>query len=468
MVFSSIPFLFFFLPIFFLLYFIVPTKWKNYVLLIFSLLFYAWGEPIYVLLMIFSCFINYLFALKIEANEKNEKRRKTYFILSLVINLALLGFFKYVDFFIENINTLLRLDIPLLELGLPIGISFFTFQAMSYTIDVYRKDVKTEKNFFLFTTYVSMFPQLIAGPIVRYETVNEEIHDRKTSFSNFSSGLCRFMRGLFKKVLLANTIGYLFNIISTSSLTSISLMTSWLGILAFALQIYFDFSGYSDMAIGLGLMMGFHYLENFNYPYIAKSITDFWRRWHISLSTWFKDYVYIPLGGNRVSKIKHIRNIMIVWMLTGFWHGSAWNFILWGLYFGILLLLEKYVLSKYLNKLPHWLQHIYSLFFIAISWLLFAFDDMNTLGHYAKIMFGFSGQAWIDKNFIFYIFNYGLLLLIGILLSTPVIENMKKHIKKKHNGIASAMTILVYLILFLITISYLVSDTYNPFLYFRF
>ena len=374
MIFSSIPFLFFFFPLFILLYFTLPFKYKNHILLLFSLIFYAWGEPIYILLMIFSSIVDFINGKNIEKYKDDNKKKKIYLIISIIINISLLGFFKYADFFIKVINNILNLDIPLLKLGLPIGISFFTFQTMSYSIDVYRGDVKAEKDFLTFMTYVCMFPQLIAGPIVRYETVSSELHKRDINFKKFADGFTRFLRGLFKKVLIANNIGLLFTLITSSEVNELSIMTEVLAIVSYAFQIYFDFSGYSDMAIGMGNMCGFTFLENFNYPYISKSITEFWRRWHISLSSWFKDYVYIPLGGSRVNILKNIRNILIVWILTGFWHGASWNFIFWGLYYGILLLLEKFVLKKYIDKLPDFVKHIYTIVLLFIGWMIFALD----------------------------------------------------------------------------------------------
>lgn len=465
MVFSSIPFLFFFFPLFLILYYIVPFKIKNYILLIFSLVFYAWGEPVYIFLMIFSSFINYLAGLLIDKFD-NKKKRKLILVISIIINILILGFFKYADFFIEIVNGMIGINIDKLELGLPIGISFFTFQAMSYVMDVYRKEVVHEKNFFIFMTYISMFPQLIAGPIVRYETVSKELYDREINLNNFSLGLKRFMLGLFKKVLIANNVGYLFSVIS--GMDNLSVLLAWLGIIAFTIQIYFDFSGYSDMAIGMGRMLGFNYLENFNYPYIAKSITDFWRRWHISLSTFFRDYVYIPLGGSRVGKYKHIRNIMIVWMLTGLWHGASFNFILWGLYYGILLILEKKVFNKWLDKLPNVFRHIYALFFIMIGWLIFAFDDMSKLLEYGKTMFFMNGD-FINQDFIYYFRNYFIILIIASIFSTPIYKRISDYINKSKDSLFRSIIIMViYILLFIITIAYLVSDTYNPFLYFRF
>ena len=463
MIFSSIPFLFFFFPLFILLYFTLPFKYKNHILLLFSLIFYAWGEPIYILLMIFSSIVDFINGKNIEKHKDDNKKKKIYLIISIIINISLLGFFKYADFFIKVINNILNLDIPLLNLGLPIGISFFTFQTMSYSIDVYRGDVKAEKDFLTFMTYVCMFPQLIAGPIVRYETVSSELHKRDINFKKFADGFTRFLRGLFKKVLIANNIGLLFTLITSSEVNDISIMTGVLAIVSYAFQIYFDFSGYSDMAIGMGNMCGFTFLENFNYPYISKSITEFWRRWHISLSSWFKDYVYIPLGGSRVNILKNIRNILIVWILTGFWHGASWNFIFWGLYYGILLLLEKFVLKKYIDKLPDFVKHIYTIVLVFIGWMIFAFDDSKYLFEFIKAL---TSNKFVDSAFLYYFKNYFLILVIATLFSLPVYPKVKE--KMNNTLFTSLLSISIYVILFIITLSYLVSDTYNPFLYFRF
>ena len=463
MVFSSIPFIFFFLPIFLIIYYLVPFKIKNIILLIFSLIFYAWGEPVYIILMIFSSVVDYTNGMLLNKT-KNKTKRKIILWESIIINLGLLGIFKYSDFLITNINNLFNLDISLLNLPLPIGISFFTFQTMSYTIDVYRKKVKPEKNFLNFMTYVSMFPQLIAGPIVRYETISEELQTREISLNNFSSGMIRFLDGLFKKVLIANTVGALYLEISTNY-TMYSALTLLIGLIAFAIQIYFDFSGYSDMAIGIGKMLGFNYLENFNYPYISKSITEFWHRWHISLSSFFKDYVYIPLGGSRTTTTKHIRNILIVWFLTGLWHGASWNFILWGLYFGIILLIEKFVLKNLLAKLPNIFRHIYSLILILLGWLLFAFEDFATLINYTKRLFGFNNNI-LGNDFYFFISNFVIILIISFIFATPFGKHIKEFMMKKKG--LNIILGLSYIGLFIITIALLVSDTYNPFLYFRF
>lgn len=463
MIFSSIPFLFFFFPLFILLYFTLPFKYKNYILLLFSLIFYAWGEPIYILLMIFSSIVDFINGKNIEKYKDDNKKKKIFLIISIIINISLLGFFKYADFFIKVINNILNLDIPLLNLGLPIGISFFTFQTMSYSIDVYRGDVKAEKDFLTFMTYVCMFPQLIAGPIVRYETVSNELHKRDINFKKFADGFTRFLRGLFKKVLIANNIGLLFTLITSSEVNELSIMTGILAIASYAFQIYFDFSGYSDMAIGMGNMCGFTFLENFNYPYISKSITEFWRRWHISLSSWFKDYVYIPLGGSRVNILKNIRNILVVWILTGFWHGASWNFIFWGLYYGILLLLEKFVLKKYIDKLPDFVKHIYTIILVFIGWMIFAFDDSKYLFEFIKAL---TSNKFVDSAFLYYFKNYFLILVIATVFSLPVYPKVKE--KMNNTIFTSLLSISIYVILFIITLSYLVSDTYNPFLYFRF
>ena len=407
--------------------------------------------------MVFSSIVDYTNGRMIE---KYPNKKKIFMILSVIINLSLLGFFKYSNFLITNINNLLNLNIKLLNFSLPIGISFYTFQTMSYSIDVYRGTVKVEKNFLNFMAYVSMFPQLIAGPIVRYEDVSNELSKRTINWEGFKEGLVRFLQGLFKKVLIANNVGFLFTTISNMRYSDISILTSWLAILSFTLQIYFDFSGYSDMAIGMGKMLGFNYLENFNYPFISKSITEFWRRWHMSLSTWFNDYVYIPLGGNK----KHqFRNILVVWSLTGLWHGASWNFIIWGLYFGVLLVIEKYLLKKYLDKLPNIFRHLITIFLVLISFYIFAFDNTQLLISFGKILFGFSGNKFIDSNFIFYFTNYLIIIIIACLFSTPIYQKIKERVKN-----FGLIISIIYIILFILTIAYLVSDTYNPFLYFRF
>ena len=409
------------------------------------------------MLLIFSSIVDYINGRLINRYHDNKSKKKIFLITSIVINLSLLGIFKYSNFIVDNIN-LLGFNIHIPKIALPLGISFFTFQTMSYSIDVYLGNVKAEKNFLNFMTYVAMFPQLIAGPIVRYQDINVELKKRTINFNGFCEGLFKFLTGLFKKVLISNNVGYLFSLISSSS--SISLLSAWLGIICFSLQIYFDFSGYSDMAIGLGKMLGFNYPQNFNYPYISKTITEFWRRWHMSLSTWFRDYVYIALGGSRCSKIVNIRNILIVWLLTGFWHGASWNYIIWGLYFGIILIIEKMFLKKLLSKCPNFVQHIYAIILIIIGWLIFAFEDVNLLRFYTGKMF-FNSMI-IDNSFIFYFKNYFIFIILGIIFSTPIVN------KIKINKITKIIVGIIYLLLFIISISLLVSDSYNPFLYFRF
>ncbi len=450
----------------------MPKRWKNYILLLFSLVFYACGEPVYILLMIFASAVDYGNGLLMTKFGDTKKKRKIFLLFSVFINLSMLGFFKYADFFIETINQIGNLSIKPLGLGLPIGISFFTFQTMSYSIDLYKKEVEVEKNYFTYLTYVSMFPQLIAGPIVRFSTVREELHHREITRDGFSDGLLRFMQGLFKKVLIANNMGALWENIRGLSYGTISVTTAWLGAISFTLQLYFDFSAYSDMAIGMGKMLGFRYLENFNYPLIAKSVTDFWRRWHISLSTWFRDYIYIPLGGNRVGIGKHLRNIAVVWFLTGLWHGAAWNFILWGVYYGILLTLEKYVWGKKLAKLPAFFQHIYAIWIVVFGFTIFVFDDMGKLGEYLTFLFGIAKNPIFGTEILYYLMNYGVLLIVAVLLSAPIYPWLQKKIEqiqtKRKKDVIKAICAVCYIALFLLTTAYLVGDTYNPFLYFRF
>ena len=468
MVFSSILFLFYYLPIVLTIYFISPRKYRNLVLFLSSLFFYAWGEPRYIWIMLFSTVVDYTCGKRIHFYKTGDQinKAKLWLSLSLFANLGLLGFFKYSDFLIQNVNNLLSTSIPLLGFALPIGISFYTFQTMSYTIDVYREETEVQNNIISFGTYVTLFPQLIAGPIVRYKTVAHEIDNRIESFDLFGQGVKRFILGLGKKVLLANSIGLIWEGISAGDISSLPTLTAWIGILAFAFQIYFDFSGYSDMAIGLGKMFGFNFLENFNYPYTSKSITEFWRRWHISLGTWFKEYLYIPLGGNRVSKLLNIRNILIVWMLTGIWHGASWNFALWGLYFGIILILEKFILMKYLEKLPSFFRRLYTLSLVLISWVIFAFDSFSDGFQYIGRLFNSRSGGLLDGNSIYLLYTNIILFLVLIIASTSIPKTLweKRNIKFKAIIIEN-----VYLLFTLVlSIAYLVDQSYNPFLYFRF
>ena len=462
MVFTSINFLYYFLPTVLILYFIVPKKYKNLLLLISSLLFYFYGEPKYIILMIIEIVLAYFEARLIE-----KYKSKEIFIFSIFIHILLLCIFKYTNFLITNINGVFNTNISLLNIVLPIGISFYTFQIISYLVDVYKGKLKAQKNFISLATYVSLFPQLIAGPIVRYETINKELDNRKQTFNDFSSGISRFIIGLSKKVLIANILGELCNIFILSSEKTI--LFYWIYGISYSLQIYFDFSAYSDMAIGLGRMFGFHFMENFDYPYISKSITEFWRRWHISLSSWFKDYVYIPLGGSREGTFKLIRNILIVWLLTGLWHGSEWTFILWGTFIGILLVIEKLLLNKYIEKLPSILRRIYTLFIIMISFIIFSGSNINESFSNIIGLFNFS-NPFINKFTIHYLKDYGLVLIIAIFLSTPILKNtiIKLKENKKINNIINILEIIVLLILLVIVTSYLIDSSYNPFLYFRF
>lgn len=473
MIFSSLLFLFRFLPAVLVLYYLAPCPLRNLVLLLCSLVFYAWGEPVYIILMIVSILVSYTGGILVDRFKTQGKRRAARAALlgSSVVSLSLLGFFKYADFVIGTVNSLTGAGIGLLKIALPIGISFYTFQTMSYTIDVYRGEAKVQKNLISFGAYVTMFPQLIAGPIVQYKTIDRQLRTRKETAGQFAYGIHRFMIGLGKKVLLANNAGVLWDTISSMEHTQIPVVMSWMGLAAYTFQLYFDFSAYSDMAIGLGHMFGFRFLENFNYPYISKSITEFWRRWHISLSTWFRDYVYIPLGGNRVGVWKHIRNILVVWMLTGIWHGASWNFVLWGIYYGILLLIEKFVLGKYLKKLPGVFQHIYCMFFVMLGWNLFVFDDMSAGISFARALFGTYGAGFCSRETLYLLYNNAVLLVLLILGSTQLPARAGNWICAKLRGKETLLTIVknvFYVGIFLLSVAWLVDASYNPFLYFRF
>ncbi len=473
MIFSSLLFLFRFLPAVLVLYYLAPRPLRNLVLLLCSLVFYAWGEPVYIILMIVSILVSYTGGILVDRFKTQGKRRAARAALlgSSVVSLSLLGFFKYADFVIGTVNSLTGAGIDLLKIALPIGISFYTFQTMSYTIDVYRGEAKVQKNLISFGAYVTMFPQLIAGPIVQYKTIDRQLRTRKETAGQFAYGIHRFMIGVGKKVLLANNAGVLWDTISSMEHTQIPVVMSWMGLAAYTFQLYFDFSAYSDMAIGLGHMFGFRFLENFNYPYISKSITEFWRRWHISLSTWFRDYVYIPLGGNRVGVWKHIRNILVVWMLTGIWHGASWNFVLWGIYYGILLLIEKFVLGKYLKKLPGVFQHIYCMFFVMLGWNLFVFDDMSAGISFARALFGTYGAGFCSRETLYLLYNNAVLLVLLILGSTQLPARAGNWICAKLRGKETLLTIVknvFYVAIFLLSVAWLVDASYNPFLYFRF
>lgn len=467
MLFSSIPFLFYFLPCVLILYLIAPKCLKNTVLLLSSLVFYAWGEPRYVIWMLLAITLGYIFGLLIERFKEKKRISKLFMILSVASSLAMLGYFKYVDFFIGNFNAITGLSVPLLKIALPIGISFYTFQILSYTVDVYRGDVAAQKNPIDLAAYVALFPQLIAGPIVRYSDVAEQLKSRTHSFEKTALGARRFMIGLGKKILIANILGELCDTFRASDDKSV--LFFWLYAVAYSLHIYFDFSGYSDMAIGLGKIFGFDFLENFNHPYISASITEFWRRWHMSLGSWFRDYVYIPLGGNRVSRLRHLFNIFVVWMLTGFWHGAAWNFIVWGLFFAVLLMVEKLWLLKYLKK-SRVLSHIYVVVLIIISFVIFDASSMGQAFSYIGSMFGAGGYPLVSTEFLYYFRSYGVVLILGIIGATPLPKKLWNRIAATNIG-SNIMTFaepIALSALLLCCSAYLVDGSYNPFLYFRF
>lgn len=468
MLFSSIVFLFTFLPAVMILYYLLPVRFRNVILLLASLVFYAWGEPVYLFLMLLSILFNYFSGLDIARNLQDKRAAKRSLVFNLIINLAVLGFFKYEGFVLDTLNGILPVHISYHELPLPIGISFYTFQILSYIIDVYRGNVKVQTNLPNFALYVTMFPQLIAGPIVQYADVDEQLASREVSRTKFGEGSMYFIRGLAKKVLLANTSGMIFTEVSGLAKGNIAVMTAWLGAFAYMFQIYFDFSGYSDMAIGLGKMFGFEFNMNFNYPYVSKSITEFWRRWHISLSSWFRDYVYIPLGGNRVSKIKHIRNLLIVWFLTGLWHGAAWNFVAWGLYYGVILIIEKYLLSPVLDRLPDVVRHIYSIVLVVIGWVLFFSSSFGQAADYIRVMFGAGAHGFADRESMYLLTSNLILWLILIFGSTPLVHFRYEHMLRSKKWNTTIINSVVYAALFIVCIAYLVTETYNPFLYFRF
>lgn len=467
MVFSSSIFMFGFLAAVLPLYFLCPKKYRNLILLIFSLFFfYAWDMPLYSLIMVFSTVFDYFNGIAIERfrNKGNEKATKVMLIISLVGNLAILCFYKYTNLFVTGINSILSTNIPLLNLALPIGISFYTFQTMSYTIDVYLSNCSVQKNIVNFATYVTMFPQLIAGPIVRYVDVERELNCRQETLKEFGLGVKRFVYGLAKKVLLANTAGAIWTEIS--AMQNPPVLTAWLGAIAFSFQIFFDFSGYSDMAIGMGHMLGFKFLENFNLPYISRSITEFWRRWHISLGTWFKEYVYIPLGGNRKGLKRQILNLLIVWALTGFWHGASWNYLLWGLYFGIILILEKLFLLKALQKRPKFIQHIYSLFLIIIGWVIFANEDFTQLGLYFRNLF-YSPNGLANGYTLYLLLSNLVIWVLATVFSTALPSKISSSFARRYTA-PEWLKAAGLVVLLIISIAFMVGESYNPFLYFRF
>ncbi len=455
MVFSSIMFIFRFLPIMFIIYYLTPKKFKNLSLLILSLVFYSWGEPKYFIIMLLSIGVDYSISIFIEKYRGKKIITKVLLFCSLIFNLGMLILFKYLNFFIENINLVFGTSLSLIYLTLPLGISFYTFQTMSYTIDVYRGKIKAERNIINFGAYVCLFPQLIAGPIVKYSDIKNELKNREIKVNQVEEGITEFIIGMGKKVLIANNIGLLWNEIQELGINYVSTPLLWLGVIAFSFQIYFDFSGYSSMAIGLGKMLGFDFPENFNFPYISRSITEFWRRWHITIGAWFKEYVYIPMGGNRLGKNRTILNLFVVWFLTGFWHGAKYNFIIWGLYFFFLIVIEKVFLMNYLNKYKIF-SHIYAIVCIVFGWALFSFEDLLSIKYLFQMEF-----SW---DFIYYLRNYFLVMIIAILGSTKLINNIYERFIKKNK----ALECLVLMIVFTLSVAYLVDSTYNPFLYFRF
>lgn len=467
MLFSSISFLYYFLAALLVLYFLVPFKFKNLVLLVASLVFYFYGEPVYMLLMLAAIVSSYLHGLLID-QFRGSVWAKVFLWSSVITSIGALGFFKYSDFLISNINGIANMEIGLLGIALPIGISFYTFQTLSYTIDVYRGDAKVQKNIIRLATYVALFPQLIAGPIVRYTTVEEELTNRTHSFEQFAYGVNRFIIGLSKKVLIADALGQLSS--SLQAMDETSVVAYWFYALAITLQIYFDFSGYSDMAIGLGRMFGFHFLENFRYPLVAKSITEFWRRWHISLGTWFRDYVYIPLGGNRVPKWRWLLNILVVWFLTGFWHGADWTFIVWGLYFAFFLVLEKLFLAKAFAKIPSIFSHIYVVVVTAISFVIFNANGISAAISDLGSMFGTAGLPFWSGETGYYLFGYAVVLVLAMVGATPVCKRLVERGKQKEviNRIFNVLEPIFHVVMLLLVTAYFVDGSFSPFLYFRF
>ena len=471
MLFSTTTFILIFLPIVIFIYYGLLRKTKmakNVFLLLASIIFYAWGEPYFVIIMLLSIIVNWLLGLLINKYRNEKIKSKIIIITMLIFNLGILGIFKYLGFIMENINNLFNIHMPVPNIMLPIGISFFTFQAISYVIDVYKNNAKVQKNLLNMGLYISFFPQLIAGPIVRYKTIAEQIENRKESFEKFSEGVKRFIKGLAKKVLLSNSLAIVADLTFKMVPSEISVVLAWLGIISYTLQIYFDFSGYSDMAIGLAKMFGFELEENFNYPYISKSITEFWRRWHISLGTWFRDYVYIPLGGNRVGKKRLILNIFIVWFLTGLWHGANWTFIVWGIFYFILLIIEKFTKfdkNKSENIIVNIMKHLYTISFVMIGWVIFRSDNLAQALNYIKCMFGILGNSLCDNQAILYLKEYGFYIILGIIFTIPLKEKL---ILKSTNFMIKLIKILIFISIFIISMSYIIKGTYNPFIYFNF
>ena len=464
MVFSTPLFLFYYLTLVLLVYYVAPVRFRNLILLIASLFFYYWGEQIYTVIMLLSIVIDYTHGMIVHrCKEKgNDRGARLAVASSVIFNLAILFFFKYWDFAARSLQAMGMGVLPVLNISLPIGISFYTFQTMSYTIDVYRGDARVQKNVIHFGTFVTLFPQLIAGPIIKYKDLDEQLGSRTHSVERFASGASRFMVGLAKKLLLANNLGQLWDVFKATPVQELTFLGAWLGVIAFAFQIYFDFSGYSDMAIGLGRLFGFEFMENFNYPYISKSITEFWRRWHISLSSWFREYLYIPLGGNRCKKGRWLFNLLIVWAATGIWHGASWNYLFWGLYFFCLLILEKLLLGKWLRKLPNVVQHLYVMVLVLISWAIFALEDLGHLGAYLRAMAGLNGARVLDGQTLYHLRSFLPMLIVAAIGSTPLAAKLWRRVNSR------MIRILVLILGFILCTAYVVASTYNPFLYFRF
>jgi alginate O-acetyltransferase complex protein AlgI len=463
MIFSSLFFVFVFLPAVLVVYYLVPRKFKNLCLFLFSLVFYAWGEPVSVFLMLFTTVFDYIAGFLIDKYRGEKNKARVFLIISICVNLGLLGFFKYSGMLVNTFNVLTGLAAPIPQVVLPIGISFYTFESLSYTIDIYHEKAPIQRNMIDFGTYISFFPHLVAGPIVRYEYLADQLHNRQETLEKFTTGSKRFLIGMFKKVLIANSLAQVAD--RVQYMGNPSTLSAWLGALAFTFQIFFDFSGYSDMAIGLGNMFGFTLPENFNYPYIAHSVSEFWRRWHITLGTWFREYVYIPLGGNRCSLLKNIRNLAIVWVLTGIWHGASWNFAMWGAYYGVLIICEKLFLQKLLNKIPTFFQWLYSFITVVIGWVFFSYLDLHKAFGMVGAMFGFAPT--VDKLGLYSLITYAPIFIIAALCSTPLVGNLTEKLRK--SGIVGKIVWSVgFACLFVVSISFLVDNSYNPFLYFRF
>lgn len=468
MVFSSLTFLFYFLPAMIIMYYLAPDKLKNLVMIIASFVFYAWGEIRFIPIMLLLSVVDFVSAKYMEKHRDNVKCRRIYMLISVCSNLSVLIFFKYTNFLLGNVFGLFGMESPFIEIILPIGVSFNSFQSISYAIDVYRGTTSCEKTYYNYLAYTTLFPQIIAGPIVRYVTVENDLDDHKITQNSFSIGMRRFILGLGKKVLIANNVGLIWSQIAGGTAGEESVLLYWIGIIAYTFQIYFDFSGYSDMAIGLARIFGLSFDENFNYPYISKSITEFWRRWHITLGSWFRDYVYIPLGGNRCSKLNHLRNLLVVWALTGFWHGASWNFIIWGLYFAMLLIVEKYFGLKLLDKLPGFFRHLYTMLLVMISWVIFYFEDIGSVKAYLGGMFGLGEIPFVNNQALYYLLSYSMIFALAAYFSTPHFKKLLNATESTSKKYVFVCATIVYVFVFYGSVAYLVDSTYNPFLYFRF